>query len=276
MTENFVFIIGAEKEKNGPNKGKLLKIVKRQIGFSDISSISLSTKCDDFLVIHTPNDYDSVLETVLKTELITVISERYNLKLGRCIMLNFKDDIEYSVKKTTWQSGGQYGIHFVLDASQSSPESTSSGKSTTIRVPSGLPKDSRPTNRANSLHGVIKSVNKKKGSSTPPTMHPLAHTKAPSFTCSGGFPKAGSNNSLGSIASLTQDAARKKMPPPPPPAKKAPMVKALYDYDANEADELTIKAGDLIVLISKDDPGWWTGSLNGKKGLFPANYVQDI
>jgi myosin-1 len=43
------------------------------------------------------------------------------------------------------------------------------------------------------------------------------------------------------------------------------------DYDAAEADELTLRAGDMITLISKDDPGWWTGTLNGAKGLFPSN-----
>ena len=65
VTDNSIFIIGAEKEKSGPNKGKLVKVVKRQIQFANINSLSLSTKCDDIFVIHTPNDYDSVLETVL-------------------------------------------------------------------------------------------------------------------------------------------------------------------------------------------------------------------
>jgi myosin-1 len=267
-----------------------VKVVKRQIPFADISSLSLSTKSDDIFVIHTPNDYDSVLETVLKTELVTVVSEKYQLKMGRALVLNFKDDIEYSVKKTTWQAAGQYEIHFVQDGTKSSPEIVSSGKSATVRVAPGLPKDSRPINRSSDIKGVYQAA--KQGNRNPsfqaakvnnqlaknisgfvpaPSYSNPQLNKAPSFTNI-----HHSNSSLsGSNSSLAQVAAKKKMPPPPPP-KKAPMVKALYDYDANEADELTIRAGDLIVLISKDDPGWWTGSLNGKKGLFPSNYVQDI
>ena len=41
ITDQHVFIIGAEIEKNGPNKGKLIKAVKRKMPFSQISSVSL-------------------------------------------------------------------------------------------------------------------------------------------------------------------------------------------------------------------------------------------
>lgn len=58
---------------------------------------------------------------------------------------------------------------------------------------------------------------------------------------------------------------------------------ALYDYDAEDEDELTFKAGDHIEVLSKDpevsgDDGWWVGRVNGrgKVGLFPSNYVVDV
>jgi hypothetical protein len=50
----------------------------------------------------------------------------------------------------------------------------------------------------------------------------------------------------------------------------------LYDYRAQEADELTLAVGDVITIVSKDSEGWWTGLSKGKKGLFPANYVEMI
>lgn len=48
-----------------------------------------------------------------------------------------------------------------------------------------------------------------------------------------------------------------------------------YAYKAQNEDELTIKKGDIITLISKDlqDPGWWKGELNGVIGVFPDNFV---
>jgi len=67
--------------------------------------------------------------------------------------------------------------------------------------------------------------------------------------------------------------------PPPPPRKKDNRVKvrALYDYVAQGDDEITIREGDIIYLIEKDPTGWWEGELpNGKKGLFPGNYVEEL
>ena len=44
-------------------------------------------------------------------------------------------------------------------------------------------------------------------------------------------------------------------------------MKALYDFEAAEDNELTFKTGDLINLIEESDPNWWEGELNGKTGM---------
>lgn len=48
-----------------------------------------------------------------------------------------------------------------------------------------------------------------------------------------------------------------------------------YSYTAQNNDELSLKKGDVITLVSKDlpDPGWWKGELNGVVGVFPDNFV---
>lgn len=51
-------------------------------------------------------------------------------------------------------------------------------------------------------------------------------------------------------------------------------VEVLYDYIADDYDELTLKEGDVITDISEIDDGWWYGVLNGKRAMFPANYVK--
>ena len=47
-----------------------------------------------------------------------------------------------------------------------------------------------------------------------------------------------------------------------------------FDYDAEQEDELTIKVGDVIKNVQMSEGGWWEGELNGKKGMFPDNFVK--
>lgn len=48
----------------------------------------------------------------------------------------------------------------------------------------------------------------------------------------------------------------------------------IFDYDATQPDELSIKIGDIISDVKKQPGGWWEGSLNGRKGVFPDNFVE--
>lgn len=81
-----------------------------------------------------------------------------------------------------------------------------------------------------------------------------------------------------------KSASAKAPPPPPtvpprkplPPRPTATMCSVLYGYQAAQPDELTIRVGDKIELLSKVDANWWNGRLNGKEGLFPATYVKEL
>jgi jouberin len=51
-------------------------------------------------------------------------------------------------------------------------------------------------------------------------------------------------------------------------------VVALYDYQAQRSDEISLVRGDVVTVLFKDNDNWWMGELpNGNQGFFPANYV---
>ncbi|XP_021167221.2 CD2-associated protein isoform X6 [Fundulus heteroclitus] len=67
--------------------------------------------------------------------------------------------------------------------------------------------------------------------------------------------------------------------PIPPAASKKPkkrQCKVLFDYKPENEDELELKVGDVVEIIEEVEEGWWNGSFNGKSGLFPSNFVQEL
>ncbi|XP_018537180.1 LOW QUALITY PROTEIN: mitogen-activated protein kinase kinase kinase 9 [Lates calcarifer] len=53
---------------------------------------------------------------------------------------------------------------------------------------------------------------------------------------------------------------------------------AVFDYEATADDELSLRRGDVVEVLSKDslvsgDEGWWTGMIADRVGIFPSNYV---
>jgi len=68
-------------------------------------------------------------------------------------------------------------------------------------------------------------------------------------------------------------------PPPPKPVPKpghVKVVKAMYKYTAQHADELSFEEGDtLYILDMTTDPNWWKAKCGERTGLIPSNYVEE-
>ncbi|XP_049325973.1 intersectin-1 isoform X5 [Astyanax mexicanus] len=63
-------------------------------------------------------------------------------------------------------------------------------------------------------------------------------------------------------------------PPKLPTPNAVCQVIGMYDYAAQNDDELPFGKGQIINVLSREDPDWWKGELNGSVGLFPSNYVK--
>ncbi|XP_036035927.1 SH3 domain-containing protein 21 isoform X2 [Onychomys torridus] len=73
------------------------------------------------------------------------------------------------------------------------------------------------------------------------------------------------------LSNLTYDS-------PPDYLRTAPCpetCRVLFDYQPEAPDELALHKGDLVKVLRKttEDKGWWEGECQGRRGVFPDNFV---
>uniref|UniRef100_UPI00398EB62F unconventional myosin-Ie isoform X2 n=1 Tax=Pristiophorus japonicus TaxID=55135 RepID=UPI00398EB62F len=325
LTPKFVYLIGREKVKEGSMKGQVKEVLKRKIELERILTVSLSTMQDDFFILH-EQEYDSLLESVFKTEFISLLSKRYEDRMQKKLPLRFSNTLEMKVRKDNWgpwSAGSSRQVQFIQGSGQVAVLKPSS-KTLQVSIGPGLPKNSRPTRRDLTQvrqqmsrpqgpayptraappppagfhqNGVIKSFNNT--SQWPPlNSRPNQRISYQGITDRPLLPKPGANltdknarvqHNLDFLKVPEQGAAgaHRQMtsrPPPaggrpkpqPKPKPQVPQCKALYAYDAQDTDELSFNADDVIEIVKEDPSGWWIGRLRGKQGLFPNNYVAKI
>ncbi|KAH0956465.1 hypothetical protein HN011_000851 [Eciton burchellii] len=400
LTGKCLYLIGREQVKKGSEKGKSIQVIKRKLPFNQISHISLSTLQDNFIIIHTKEDYSSLLESVFKTEFLSVLNKKYLEDTGHGLIIKFSNDLEFKVKKEGWGGGGIRYVKFTQTDYGDREILKSSGKILNVNIGPGLPNTSKP-NPDRRLTSLVRSQSNKVCvssrlapqscdlssldnyySNTATPSRPVAAARSTTPTTrmvSNGKPNIPSNrpnvqpmqqqqrntnnetkqanklrdkptammamfmNPNGGPRSLIKFPPPPTEPPPPqeptgfrlpslqttlqtnnkvanhlnkgmqtsqewsvkqnndamnharqqrdnvayavankkvPPQKPAPpilpKVRALYDYDPQDLDELGLKEGDVIEVLKEHEGGWWHGRSKGKSGLFPSNYVEKI
>lgn len=84
------------------------------------------------------------------------------------------------------------------------------------------------------------------------------------------------NEYYGSLTPATNNNHVSQHQPPPPLANTGRVYRAMYDYEAQDHDEVSFCDGDLIINCTAIDEGWMTGLVQrtGRHGMLPANYVE--
>uniref|UniRef100_A0A8C0GW91 Myosin IF n=1 Tax=Chelonoidis abingdonii TaxID=106734 RepID=A0A8C0GW91_CHEAB len=287
LTPRFLYLIGREKVKQGPEKGTIKEVLKRQVELERIQSVSLSTLQDDFLIVHEPQ-YDSVLESVFKTELLSLLCKRYEETTCQQLSVKFSNQLEFKVKKDGWGPWGAAGsrqIQFQICQGDVALL-RNNGKVLIVSIGPGLPRNARECLRVagNRLQGHRVSI-ARQGSMEQPTLpRHGASPRAKAFPAQLNLDfmnvpdqgAAGWQRRLSKEAKPIPGGGRAKPKPKPKPQPRLPQCRALYAYDAQDTDELSFNADEYIELIREDPSGWWQGRIRGKEGLFPGNYVEKL
>lgn len=66
-------------------------------------------------------------------------------------------------------------------------------------------------------------------------------------------------------------------PSPPPRHSVLFQARAKHDFQAENPDELSIRSGEMLRVLSQENDEWWIGErCDGTRGMFPSTYVDAI
>lgn len=55
------------------------------------------------------------------------------------------------------------------------------------------------------------------------------------------------------------------------------VVQVIHSFNATSANQISIRKGDLLTVLDRDNSGWWIGrTASGATGIFPSTYVQRV
>lgn len=246
-------------------QGHVQIVVERSFPLGAIKFISASSCRDDWfsLGVGSQQEADPLLNCLLKTEMFTqmhrVMPGGFNLKIA--------DTIEYAKKPGKMQ---------VVKVLKDAPTALDFYKSGAVHTQPGLPPNSvsRPTPKAKPVPPrpitrgkLIKPGGpggrpSRAGVNRTPQARPSANSSRPvpqprPTPAAAATPAAAQSYSLPTHTRQQSNTSVVRAPPPPPPpaAKPKIMAKVLYDFNSDKENELSIRAGQMIEIVQKENNG---------------------
>ncbi|KAM7206724.1 myosin-1 [Rhypophila sp. PSN 637] len=266
-------------------QGKVQIVVERSFPLGAIKFISASSCRDDWfsLGVGSPQEADPLLNCVLKTEMFTqmqrVMPGGFNLKIA--------DTIEYAKKP------GKMQVVKVLKDAPTSLDFYKSGAvhtqpgepphSVSRPTPKGKPVPPRPITRGKLIKpGGPNGRPSRANPNRTPQARPGATSSRPvpqprPTPAAAATPAATQSFSLPTHARQQSNTSVVRAPPPPPPPAAKPKIvaKVLYDFVSDKENELSIRTGELIEIVQKENNGWWLAKQGDQQAWVPAAYVEE-
>jgi signal transducing adaptor molecule len=88
--------------------------------------------------------------------------------------------------------------------------------------------------------------------------------------------KSSQQTSSSAGPSQSEPVAQQQTVPSGTTAATVSRVRALFDFQATDPDELTFRKGDIIAVLESVYKDWWKGFLRGQTGIFPLNYIEKL
>lgn len=243
---------------------------ERAIPLGAIKGISASSSQDDWfsLLVGSPQEPDPLMNCILKTEMFTqmqrVMPGGFSLQIAEHIQYAKKPGKMQQVKvlKDSQQSVDYYKSGAIHTRQGESPQSGSRP------TPKGKPVPPRPVTRGKLIrpggpNGRPSRIQGNTGRKPQPRPVPTPAASTASAASSRPVPSAPQPAAAAAfsqpIPSHTRNAsAGRPTPPPPPPAppaKSKVMAKVLFDFQGQKDNELSIRAGDVIEIVQKENNG---------------------
>ncbi|XP_073159829.1 unconventional myosin-Ie isoform X2 [Lepidochelys kempii] len=275
LTPKCIYLIGREKVKQGPEKGLVKEVLKRRIEVERILSVSLR------------------LEVKLKKEnwgpwsaggsrqvqfmqgqgdlaILKPSNKVLQVSIGPGLPKNSRPT-RRNITQSRGYSQRTQSQNYPMRAAPPPPGHHQNGL---IKSPQFVPHPHTPANQRASQKNLYTTMVR------PPLPQQLSagSDKTSHQPESLDFLKVPDQGAAGVRRQTTNrpPPAGGRPKPHPKPKPQVPQCRALYAYDAQDTDELSFNANDIIDIIKEDPSGWWTGRLRGKQGLFPNNYVTKI
>lgn len=291
LTNRHVYIVAQILVNN-----QLQISAERTVPIGAIKAVSTSNLKDDwFSLIIGGQEPDPLINCVFKTEFFTHLQTALRGQLN----LKVSENIEYNKKP-----GKLATVKAIKDPAASPNVDTY--KSHTIHTSPGEPPSSvsKPTPKAKQVAarpvtkgkllrpggpggGPSKLASRPASRPTPkpqplPQSQPATAQPIPAPQPAA-VPRPVPQPVAAAAASHTRNASsgsvRAPPPPPPasPPAPKKATAKALYDFTSAQSNELDIRAGDVVQIVSKEGNGWWLcmNMATSVQGWTPQAYLEE-